>query len=90
MLNKIKKRGWMIMSGSGEEEGGWTYIGEKGASVIDYAITNEKGYEEIKGVREAKRTESDHVPIEVTIEGKNEKIGRGKEKEKKIEIEESI
>ena len=28
----------MILNGSYEREGGWTYIGEAGISVIDYAI----------------------------------------------------
>lgn len=35
----------MILNGSYNKEGEWTYIGETGASVIDYVIANEKAEE---------------------------------------------
>lgn len=47
LINNIEERGWTILNGS-FEEGGWTYIGESGASVIDYVIGNENAIEEIK------------------------------------------
>lgn len=37
-LNRIEERGWIILNGSFGNEGGWTYIGEAGSSVIDYVI----------------------------------------------------
>ena len=72
LLEMIRERGWMIMNGSGEEEGGWTYIGERGTSVIDYVVMNDKAAQETRMVREGLRTESDHVPLEVTLEGEEE------------------
>lgn len=58
ILNMIGERGWIILNGSHEEEGEWTYIGEMGTSVIDYVITNEKATE-VKKVKECNRAESD-------------------------------
>ena len=75
------------MNGKGEEEGGWTYIGERGTSVIDYVVTNEKAAQELKTVKKGIRTESDHIPLEVVIEGE-EREERAKEEE--IEIERSV
>lgn len=60
MLNVMKERGWMILNGSDKEEGGWTYIGEKRASVIDYVVTNNRAAEEIEKMVTGVRTESDH------------------------------
>lgn len=59
----------MILNGSFNKEGGWTYIGEVGISRVDYVIANEKAEEIIKKVDEGDRTESDHVPMEVELEG---------------------
>ena len=44
-------------------------MGEVGRSTIDYVITNEKAAEEIRVLKEGDRTESDHLPLEVQIEG---------------------
>jgi len=84
MINKLKKREWMILNGSFNKEGEWTYIGEQGSSVIDYVITNEKGIEEIKIVEEGNRTESDHIPLEVELEGASKKKAKRK---KKVEMD---
>lgn len=67
LINKIKERGWMILNGSYEREGEWTYIAETGLSVIDYVISNEKVIEEVLKVEEGNRTESDHMPMEVEL-----------------------
>lgn len=69
LINKIEERGWMILKSSFNKEGGWTYIGEVGVSIVDYVIANEKAEEIIKKVDEGDRTESDHVPMEVKLEG---------------------
>lgn len=87
MLNKLQERGWMILNGSGEEEGSWTYIGERGALVIDYVVTNDKATEEIERVEEGLRTKSDHVGG--GNDNRKEERRKG-EKEKKIEIEKSV
>lgn len=43
LLNRIEERGWIILNGSFGNEGGWTYIGEAGSSVIDYVIGQGSG-----------------------------------------------
>lgn len=53
-------------------EGGWTYIGGSGVSVIDYVVANEKAEEMIRKVVERERIESDHVPLEVELEAQME------------------
>lgn len=69
-------------------EGGWTYIGRAGTSVIDYVVRNEKAEEEIRTVKEGNRTESDHILLEVEIEGPwREKIVTQSDK---IEVEKSV
>lgn len=86
LINNIEEREWTILN-SFEEEGGWTYIGESGASVIDYVIGNEKAIEEIKIVEEGIRTESDHVLLKVELTGQQGK--KRKNRNKVIEIERS-
>lgn len=86
LINNIEERGWTILNGS-FEEGGWTYIGESGASVIDYVIGNENAIEEIKIVEEGIRTESDHVPLEVQLTVQQGK--KRKNRNKVIDIERS-
>lgn len=56
----------------------------KRISTIDYAIVNDRAYEEILGVKEREKTESDHVPIEVKIENLEKKTVRKGEKENKV------
>ncbi|KMQ89058.1 hypothetical protein RF55_11351 [Lasius niger] len=65
LVSKIEERGWMILNRS-YNRGGRTYIGERGASVVDYVIVNEKAEENIKMIV-GDRTESDHVPLEVEL-----------------------
>ncbi|XP_020298200.1 vicilin-like seed storage protein At2g18540 [Pseudomyrmex gracilis] len=77
----------MILNGSNRKQGEWKYIGEQGASVIDYVVTNEKAIEEVRKVEEGSRTESDHVPMEVEIEG----IRRKRRKESGcVEVKRSV
>lgn len=70
--------------GVGRKSKDKTYIGEVGTSVIDYVVANEKALEEVKKVEEGNRTESDHVPLEVEIKGKEDK----KERKNDIKIKE--
>lgn len=63
----------MILNGSFERIGEWTYIGETG---IDYVVANEKAAEAINIVREGCRTESDHIPLEVESEAEWKEPGR--------------
>jgi hypothetical protein len=62
----------------GDEEGEWTYIGSRGETLIDYGIVNEEAWERIEEFRIGERTESDHPPQELNIEGTNhEEKGKG-------------
>lgn len=45
MLNKLEERVWTVLN---EKEGKWTYIEEKGTSVIDYVIVIEKALEKVQ------------------------------------------
>lgn len=86
IINGLKERGWIILNGSYEEERGWTFIGRAGTSVIDHVVINVKAWEEIKKVKEGNRTESEHIPLEVKMEGP---VKRGKREERR-EIERSV
>ncbi|XP_043604821.1 uncharacterized protein LOC122577561 [Bombus pyrosoma] len=77
------ERGWTIINGRDEEGEEWAYIGERGNSVIDYVIGKQEATEEIFDVKVGKRTESDHMPLEVEIGGpelQNPKKGKKKRK----------
>lgn len=68
-----------------DEEGELTFIGRKGNSVIDYAICNAEAWDEVHSMRVGNRTESDHRPIEITLERRMEAGNRGKEVSREIE-----
>lgn len=83
MPARIEERGWAIMNGSnGEESEEWTYVGGKGESLIDYVVVNGRA-EDIQGVRIGDRIESNHLPIEMTLQGPA--IGRREEEEEEKE-----
>ncbi|EGI63037.1 hypothetical protein G5I_08597 [Acromyrmex echinatior] len=63
LIERIEERGWAILNGSFEEEGGWTYIGERGFSLIDHMIGNDGACEEIKRVEEGNRNGVRSHPI---------------------------
>lgn len=83
LINKIEERGWQILNGSFDKEGGWTYIGEAGASVVDYVIVNEKAEENIRWMNESDRTDTDYV-LKVEVEGPEVQAGKRKEKTKVV------
>ena len=87
LIDKIEERGWAILTESFGREGGWTYIGDLGSSVIDYVLGNDRAGEEINMVEEGIRTESDNVPMEEELTGPQVmETGRRK---KEMEIERS-
>lgn len=90
LIEGIEERGWMIVNGSLGEEGDWThtYVDGGGASVIDYVITNEKAWEEVIGIREGNRTESDHLSLEAKVRGEGT-VKEGK-KSKGIQVERNV
>lgn len=59
-----------ILNGSvdGDWHGEITRAGQTSKSVIDYAMANEEALQTIKSLRIGDRTDSDHFPIELTLE----------------------
>lgn len=64
-MEEIKERKWDILNGNinGDEKGEVTYIGARGTSVIDYAITSTETRGKIDRMVIENKTESDHLPI---------------------------
>lgn len=73
----------MIFNDRDKEREEWTYIGEEGNSVIDYVIGNQEATDEIIDMRIGKRTESDHMPLEIEIGGRNCKKKKKMKKRRK-------
>lgn len=93
MLNKLEEKRQTILNGNYEKEGGWTYIGDNSTLVIDYVVANEKALEEVRNIVEGNKTESDHVPLEMELEGEVEEEKRKSDyiiKEKSIDIEDGV
>jgi hypothetical protein len=73
----------------GDEEGELTYVGSRGETVIDYAIVNEAARERLKEFKVGERVDSDHLSLEITIEGthqEEEDKGGTREEQKKVTV----
>lgn len=83
----IRERGWSILNGNirGDEEGEWTYTGERGDTVIDYVLGDERTRERIREVRVEEKMDLDHCPITVWLEG-SERQGSREDKRRGIRI----
>jgi hypothetical protein len=86
---KIEENGFEVLNGNkrGDEEGELIYVGSRGETVIDYAIVNEAAWERVKEFKVGERVDSDHLPLEITIEGTNQEEkekGGTREEEKKV------
>ncbi|XP_043603168.1 uncharacterized protein LOC122576640 [Bombus pyrosoma] len=93
LLKYLEERGWTIINGRDKEGEECTYIGERGNSVIDYVIGNQEVTEEIIDMKEGKRTESDHMPLEIEIgrpELQKNEEKKEEEKEKREWTNESV
>ena len=55
LLKYLEERGGMIINERDKEGEEWTYIGEKGISLIDYVIGNQEATEEIIDMKVGKR-----------------------------------
>lgn len=84
LVKELEERGWSIINGNKGEKGEYTYVGPKGATVIDYIVANQEALDEIKGMVIGQRVESDHWPLELEIYGK---IKENKKKEIRKEYE---
>jgi len=69
----------MIMNGKikGDEEAGWTYMGGREESVIDYILGEEEIREEIGHLEIRDRVESNHHPM-IAWMRKGERMRNGK------------
>ncbi|KOC63586.1 hypothetical protein WH47_03088 [Habropoda laboriosa] len=69
MMRMIKDRGLHILNGNkrGDEEGELTYVDKKGLSVIDYVLTNSKGWNRTEKLQIGDRMDSDHLPLTVGV-----------------------
>ena len=83
LLKYLEERGWMIINGRDKEGEEWTYIGERGNSIIDYVIGNQGATEEIIDMKVGKRTESDHMPLEIETVGGGTKLQKMRKRKKK-------
>lgn len=72
----------------GDEDREYTYVGKQGATVIDYVLTNNEGWNRIKSYTVKERTESDQLPLKVVWERNKE--GKRQREEKKTEKEITI
>jgi hypothetical protein len=91
LIEWIEENGWEVLNGNkrGDEEGEVTYVGSRGETVIDYAIVNEAAWERAKEFKVGERVDSDHLPLEITIEGTNQEEkekGEMREEEKKVVV----
>ncbi|XP_066582662.1 golgin subfamily A member 6-like protein 22 [Prorops nasuta] len=75
MMNVIGEMGLEIWNGraKGDEEGEYTYVGHMGNSVIDYVVGGREVREELKEMEVEVRTESDHLPMVVTLKRERER-----------------
>jgi hypothetical protein len=90
--DRVDRRKWMGSADGnkrGDEEEELTYVGSRGETVIDYAIVNEAAWERVKELKVGERVDSDHLPLKIIIEGKNQEEkekGGTREEEKKVTV----
>jgi len=84
-INWINEKGWEILNGctEGDWDGEYTYVGVRGCSVIDYVMINERIGNRISKFKIGDRVDSDHMPMELTME-----IRRGRRQGKKTQKQE--
>lgn len=73
---------------NGDWEGEYTYVGARGATVIDHVIASENVCDKIKHFRIDDRVDSDHLPLMACMDGRTEeeRIKEGKEEENEESI----
>jgi hypothetical protein len=91
LMEWIEENGWEVLNGNkqGNEGGELTYVGSRGETLIDYAIVNEAAWERVDKFKVGERVDSDHLPLEITIEGTNceeKRKGGAREKQTKVTI----
>lgn len=71
MLEFIGEKGWCIFNRNvkGDEEGEYTFTGEKGCTVIDYIIGEGEVKDRVERMKVGDKIDSDHHPVEVWLKG---------------------
>ncbi|XP_076660134.1 uncharacterized protein LOC143363440 [Halictus rubicundus] len=86
LIRTLGELGLEIMNGGieGDERGEYTYIGQRGRTVIDYVIGDKRTREGIESMVIEERVESDHLPVVLTMKkGQKEKEREIRKKDKK-------
>jgi hypothetical protein len=83
LIEWIVENGWEVLNRNKQrdEEGGWTYVGSRGETVIDYGIVNEEAWERVEELRIEERAESDHLGVAL-----RKRRRRKKQRRKRVEI----
>ncbi|XP_066585584.1 golgin subfamily A member 6-like protein 25 [Prorops nasuta] len=78
MLNMLGEMGMGIINGrvQGDREGEFTYVGHMGRSVIDYVVGDRRTRLGIKRMEVEIRTESDHLPLIVSLKERRREVRR--------------
>jgi len=74
LIDWVQKRGWYVLNGTskGDWEEEFTYVGARGRSVINYVIVNEMAYNKMLDFKIEDRVDSDHMPLRLKMEKKEE------------------
>ncbi|XP_076656039.1 uncharacterized protein LOC143360794 [Halictus rubicundus] len=86
LIRTLGELGLEIMNGGieGDERGEYTYIGQRGRTVIDYVIGDKRTREGIESMVIEERVESDHLSVVLTMKkGQKEKEREIRKKDKK-------
>lgn len=65
----------------GDEEGEFTFTGDKGNTVIGYVIGDEETRNKIRRIKIGDKVDSDHYPIELWVEGRTYRSRKEGEKQ---------
>lgn len=87
LIGWLEENGMGIGNGATEGDGGgeWTYIGARGCTTIDYGVRNELGRDKITKMEIGGNIMSDHLLIEMELEGRiEERRTRVEKKSRKI------
>ena len=83
LLKYLEGRDRTIINGRDKDGEEWTHIRKRGNSVIDYVIGNQETTEEIVDMKVGKRTQSDHMPLEIETVGGGTKLQKMRKRKKK-------
>lgn len=88
LMEMVADRGWMVMNGNMERdrEENWTYYKGEQKSVIDYGITNATTWGEIREMSIGRETDSDHMPVQIWLNGKGIEKGKGEDKLREVQV----